>query len=67
MLEFFIIFTVTGYLLGIVIQKHDMVIIAIVIISILWAFAMGPWAIATFIELMLGYGVYRSTQENKKG
>jgi hypothetical protein len=22
-----------------------------------WSFAYGPWAIATFIELLLGYGL----------
>ena len=30
---------------------------SILVISILWAFAMGPWAIATFIELLIGYAV----------
>jgi len=26
-------------------------------VTIGWAFAFGPWAIATFIELMIGFGV----------
>jgi hypothetical protein len=32
---------------------------AIIAMSILWAFAMWPWAIATFIELLLGYSLAR--------
>ena len=56
---FIIIFTIIGFIIGVVVKNDSVAIGAIFIMSILWAFAMGPWAIATFIELLLGYSLSR--------
>jgi len=56
---FIIVFTIIGFIIGIVIKDDNTAMGAIIIMSILWAFAMGPWAIATFIELSLGYSLAR--------
>jgi len=56
---FIIIFTIIGFIVGVVIGNDNTAMGAIIIMSILWAFAMGPWAIATFIELLLGYSLAR--------
>lgn len=56
---FIILFTIIGFIIGIIIKNDNTAIGAIVIMSILWAFAMGPWAIATFVELLLGYSLAR--------
>lgn len=55
MIEFFIVFIIVGYIIGITIADSEKSIIIILLISILWMFAFGFWAIATFIELLLGY------------
>ena len=56
---FIIIFTIIGFIIAVVIKDDNAAIGAIIIMSILWAFAMGPWAIATLIELLLGYSLAR--------
>jgi hypothetical protein len=56
---FIIVFIIIGFIIGIVIKNNNIAMGAIIIMSILWAFAMGPWAIATFIELLLGYSLAR--------
>jgi len=53
-IAYIIVFVVLGMIMGYTLEKNT-AITGIIIISILWAFVMGPWAIATFIELMLGY------------
>jgi hypothetical protein len=55
MLEFFILFV----LIGIIQNNFDSAIGPIIIISVLWLFIFGVWAIATFIELLLGYSLAR--------
>ncbi len=55
-IAFIIVFIVVGLIMGLVLDEN-IAIIGIVIISVLWAFAMGPWAIATLIELSLGYAI----------
>ena len=55
MLEFFIVFTIAGFIIGIVSDSNSNAMAIILVISILWLFAFGAWAIATFIELFLGY------------
>ena len=56
---FIIVFTIIGFIIGIVTKDDNTAMGAIVVMSILWAFAMGPWAIATFIELLLRYSLAR--------
>ena len=56
---FIIIFTIIGFVIGVVVKDDNTAMGAIIVMSILWAFAMGPWAIATFIELLIGYSLAR--------
>ena len=59
MLEFFILFVLIGFIIGIIQNNFDSAIGLIIIISVLWLFIFGVWAIATFIELLLGYSLAR--------
>ena len=59
---YFIMFFFIGFIIGFIIYDDSVAIGSIVVISVLWGFIMGPWAIATFIELLLGYGVVRKFQ-----
>lgn len=63
MLGFFIMFFIVGVVLGIILEEKQG-IIAIIIISILWMFVYGPWAIATFIELLLGFFLVKKLNKN---
>lgn len=56
---FIVIFTIIGFVIGVVVKDDNTAMGAIIVMSILWAFAMGPWAIATFIELLIGYSLAR--------
>jgi len=57
---FIVIFTIIGFIIGVVIKDDNTAMGAIIVMSVLWAFAMGPWAIATFVELSLGYSLARN-------
>jgi hypothetical protein len=48
-------FLIVGGFLAVIIDNADKAKLVIILISIAWAFAFGPWAIATFIELILGF------------
>ena len=39
----------------------------IAIITLCWAFIYGPWALATFIELMMGYAVAKEIRKHMGG
>jgi hypothetical protein len=54
---FIILFTFIGFIMGISVKNDTAGTGIIIIISIIWAFIMGPWAIATFIELSIGYSL----------
>ena len=56
-LGFFIAFVIAGYIIGKAIPQYA--VVTIVMISIGWAIPFGPWAIATLIELLLGYALSR--------
>jgi hypothetical protein len=45
-IEYIIIFTIIGFVMGIFVKDDNLSIGLIIIISVLWWFAMGPWAIA---------------------
>ena len=59
MLFYAVTFCVIGAVLGVVLKNFKKALAVIVIISLCWAFVFGPWALATFIELMLGYAVVK--------
>ena len=63
MLGFFIMFFIVGVILGIILEEKQG-IIAIIIISILWMFVYGPWAITTLIELLLGFFLVKKLNKN---
>ena len=63
MLWFFIMFFIVGVILGIILEEKQG-IIAIIIISILWMFVYGPLAIATLIELLLGFFLVKKLNKN---
>lgn len=55
-------FLIVGAILGFVL-KESSAVAAIIVISIAWMFIYGPWAIATFIELLLGYALVKYLKE----
>jgi hypothetical protein len=57
MLFYFVIFCIIGSFIGFILKDFKIAMVVIVAISICWAFVFGPWALATFIELMVGYAV----------
>ena len=57
---FIVIFTIIGFIIGVVIKDDNTAMGVIIIMSILWLFAMGPWAIATLIELSLGFAIAKN-------
>lgn len=52
---YILVFVLIGFFIGAIANDQGKAITIIVVISILWAFAAGPWGIVTFIELMIGY------------
>ena len=56
-LGFIIFFTILGFLIALFTKSKVDAYTFIISISILWIFIMGPWAIATFIELVIGYTI----------
>ena len=59
MLFYFVIFCIIGFAIGILAKGFNIAIAIIVTISLCWGIVFGPWALATFIELILGYAVAR--------
>lgn len=57
---YIITFIVVGFLIGIFSKDDNTAIGIIIVISVLWMFPFGPWASATFIELIIGYKVQRA-------
>jgi TPR repeat protein len=49
------VFVIVGIVIGLVDKEVKFGLWVIVAISVLWGFVFGPWAIATFIELLVGY------------
>ena len=57
MIFYFVIFCVAGFIIGILLKNFKVAMLVIALISLCWAFVYGPWALATFVELMVGYAV----------
>ena len=60
MFAFFIMFLIVGFLLGYIIEDQQKALTIIVIVSIVWGLIAGPWALATLLELLLGYFVMKN-------
>lgn len=65
MLFYFVIFCIVGFAIGHMIKDSKIAITIIVVIALLWALIFGPWAVSTFIELILGYIVARKVNNNE--
>lgn len=63
MLAYFIMFFIVGIVLGILLEQKQGIIL-ILIISILWMFVFGPWALVTFFELLLGFFLVKKLNKN---
>ena len=55
MLFYFLIFCLVGFGIGWVIRDKRIALGVIIVISVLWMFPFGKWALATFVELLVGY------------
>ena len=55
---------IIGFIVGIIQKNKDIAIGIIIIISVLWLFIYVIWAIATFIELILGYALAKNFTAN---
>ena len=54
-LGFIALFLIIGFFIGKMTEDEGVAYGLILIVTIVWAFIYGPWAIATFIELVIGY------------
>ncbi len=54
-LGFIILFVIIGFFIGKETEDKGAAFTLIIIITVAWAFPFGPWAIATFFELVVGY------------
>ena len=66
MLFYFVVFCAIGFVIGLTVKNIKVAVAAIVILSLCWALVYGPWALATFIELMIGYSVAKVVQKELK-
>jgi len=61
-----VIFVVIGVMIGKLVKEEMIAYSLIGVITVIWFFIMGPWAIATFFELVIGYSLVVDG-ENKSG
>jgi hypothetical protein len=59
-----VIFVAIGMMIGKLVKKETTSFGLIAVITVIWFFIMGPWAIATFFELVFGYSLV-ADKENK--
>lgn len=66
MIEYFILFTVIGFIIGALFDSNiNVITFIILIITVIWAFIYGLWSIATLIELLLGVGIYHKLKKHR--
>ena len=67
MLMYFLIFTVVGFVIGVVVKSLEKSIPFIIGISILWGFVYAPvWGLATLGELSLGFYIFTMLNQNNE-
>jgi len=66
MIEFFILFVIIGFIIGVIQKNEDSAIGIIILIAVIWLFIYGIWAVATFIELLLGHALAKRFINNKQ-
>jgi len=59
MLFFLFLFVAAGILLGLFITDQKIAFPVTIVISVIWFFVYGPWAVATLIELLISYKICR--------
>jgi len=64
MLSYFIMFLIVGIILGLIFEDKNIGMGVIIVISIVWAFPFGAWAILTFFELLLGFILTKKLNDN---
>ena len=64
MIEYIVLFIGLGFFLGLFLEE-EMAMGWIIVLTIGWAFIMGPWAIATFVELFLGFSIAKGMRRQK--
>ncbi len=57
MLFYILAFCIVGFVIGLLVPNQATAMVLIIVISIAWFFVWGPWAIAAFIEQIVGYAV----------
>lgn len=67
MFFYFVVFCIIGFFLGVILKNFKIAMAVVVTITLCWAAVYGPWAVATFIELMLGFTVARVVAKEIKG
>ncbi|SHN70075.1 hypothetical protein [Desulfovibrio litoralis] len=66
MLFYFVIFIVIGFVLGAMQKNVKIASVIIIAISLCWAVVFGPWALAAFVELMIGYALAKYLAKEKE-
>lgn len=66
MLFYIIVFVIIGFALGAFIKDLRSAIIAIAAISVVWTLVWGPWALAAFIELLVGYYIAKNMLDKQQ-
>lgn len=60
-LFYIVVFVIVGMIIGLIFLYDDSKAYSVIIgLSILWSFVMGPWGIAAFIEMVIGYSIVES-------
>ena len=67
MFFYFVIFCAIGFVIGVLLKNFKVAMAVIVVIALLWALPFGSWALATFVELMLGYVVAKVVVKEMRG
>lgn len=65
-LAYVVIFVLVGMVIGKLVKEESVAYGLIGIITVIWFFLMGPWAIATFFELVIGYNLVTDGMSKSK-
>ncbi len=66
MVFYTVVFIALGAVLGVFVKEKSSAIVAIVVVSVAWALIFGPWAILTFVELIIGYYIVSLNKNNQE-
>ncbi len=63
-LGFIILLVMVGFFIGLLAKDEETAFGIIFVITIIWGFMFGAWAIAAFIELFVGYAIGSSLSKD---